>query len=296
MSSDALTRTRWPARARGHLTLARISNSPTVGTNALAGAALAGALQPGVGTLLVAVAMVLFYTAGMYLNDLMDYRIDCLERPERPLPSGLISRDEARLVTTLLFVVGLALLALVSLTAVWAGLALVALIFVYDRWHKANPLSPVLMAGTRMLVYVTAFLALAPHVTPPLVVWTVLLGLYTVGMTQIAKTERRADLSRYWPAALLILPVVYAALSLPALTLGGVALLLAFPLWVGYSLLFLYSPAQRDVGRAVGHLIAGISLLDALVLLNRHAPTALILLALAAFALTVYWQRSIKGT
>ena len=39
------------------------------------------------------VAMALFYTAGMILNDLLDYDVDLRERPERPLPSG---RDRGR--------------------------------------------------------------------------------------------------------------------------------------------------------------------------------------------------------
>jgi electron transfer flavoprotein beta subunit len=39
--------------------------------------------------------MVFFYTAGMFLNDLCDHAIDCHELPERPLPSGLVSRAEA---------------------------------------------------------------------------------------------------------------------------------------------------------------------------------------------------------
>ena len=47
MSSESavVPRTSWPQRARGYLALARISNSPTVVSNTLAGAALAGALQ-----------------------------------------------------------------------------------------------------------------------------------------------------------------------------------------------------------------------------------------------------------
>jgi 4-hydroxybenzoate polyprenyltransferase len=51
------------------LTMARISNSPTVATNVLAGAAIAGALEPSVSVGLLVVAMVVFYTAGMLLND-----------------------------------------------------------------------------------------------------------------------------------------------------------------------------------------------------------------------------------
>lgn len=279
---------------RAHLSLARISNSPTVATNVLAGAALGGALGIGASTVLLMVAMILFYTAGMYLNDLLDLEIDRRERPERPLPSGLISYREALAVTLALFGVGLALLWFVGTAAFLGGLALALLIALYDAWHKTNPLSPLFMAGTRALVYVTAFVAFAAHLTAPLVIWTVLMALYIVGLTYIAKTENRESLARYWPAALLFLPAVYFVLQAPSIL--GWLLLLAFASWAAYSISFVYNPQKRSIGRAVGSLIAGVSLLDALVLASRGAPAGLILVAVLAFALTLFLQRFIKGT
>lgn len=174
MSSSAA-----PPRWRSHLALARISNSPTVVTNTLAGAALAGAAGlpgAGVNVTLTAVALTLFYTAGMYLNDLLDLNLDRHERPDRPLPSGRIGVGEAWLVTALLFLVGEGLLLAVSMQAALAGLLLIALIFVYDAWHKTNPLSPVFMATTRVMVYVTAGLAVTRALPAQVWVWGLLLG------------------------------------------------------------------------------------------------------------------------
>src|SRR5262249_50855518 len=88
----------WQQKLYGHLALARISNGPAVLTNALAGAALAGARQVDGKLVLVAIAMILFYSAGMYLNDLFDYTLDCQARPTRPLPAGLVSRRAATIV------------------------------------------------------------------------------------------------------------------------------------------------------------------------------------------------------
>ena len=76
---------------RTYLRLGRVSNLPTVWTNVLAGIVLAGGpLEPGTLAALV-VALSLFYVGGMYLNDAFDRTIDARERPERPIPSGLIS-------------------------------------------------------------------------------------------------------------------------------------------------------------------------------------------------------------
>ena len=73
-----------------YLLLGRVSNLPTVWTNTLAGATLAGAaVAPGRLTLLAA-AFSLLYTGGMYLNDAFDRESDARERPERPIPSGRV--------------------------------------------------------------------------------------------------------------------------------------------------------------------------------------------------------------
>lgn len=283
------------ARAADHLSLARLSNAPTVVSNVLAGVALASAVGPVTtpvtvwGTVLVALAMVLYYTAGMYLNDLFDLAIDRQGRPERPLPSGRVTQREALGATVLLFSVGTFCLTLLGTAPLVSGLVLVVLIVVYDAWHKTNPLSPVLMASTRMLVYVTAFVTFVPTLTFALLFWTLLLGLYIVGLTYIAKTET-SSLTGYWPAALLFLPALIGALVLPW---SGFWLPLALALWVGYSVSFVY--LTRDVGRAIGQLIAGVSLLDALVIL-LFGTLGGVVWALVAFALTLFLQRFIKGT
>ncbi|WP_272975770.1 UbiA family prenyltransferase [Deinococcus geothermalis] len=289
MSSSTL-RPAWRRRLYGHLSLARVSNSPTVVSNVLAGAALAGGA--GLPLVLLAAAMLLFYTAGMYLNDLLDLRIDRRERPERPLPSGLILPGEAWVVTAGLFGLGGWLLWLAGGAALLSGLVLLGLIVLYDAWHKTNPLSPLVMGLTRALVYVTAAFAFVPHLSSSLLIWSALLTLYVAGLTYVAKTEHRSGPARFWPVALVLAPAVYAYVGGFAWPVWMLALLLAA--WVGRSLTFVYGP-QRNIGGAVGRMIAGISLLDALVLGGAGA-WALLPWALAAFALTRWWQRHIQGT
>ena len=72
--------------------LGRVSNLPTVWTNTLAAIILAGAAPLAPQPLPLLLAMTLFYVGGMYLNDAFDANIDARERPERPIPSGQISR------------------------------------------------------------------------------------------------------------------------------------------------------------------------------------------------------------
>ena len=70
---------------------------------------------------------------------------------------------------------------------------------------------------------------------------------------------------------------------------------LLFSGWMLVALWFLRRRAKGDVPRAVVSLIAGISLLDALLIAAAGAP-ALAVLALAGFGVTLFFQRYIAGT
>ena len=107
----------------------------------------------------------------MYLNDAFDRESDARERPERPIPSGRIGAGQV-------FAIGFGLLAAGVLgvaaaaggpagggrAAVASAVLLAGVITAYDAWHKANPLSPVVMGLCRVLVYVTAALAVAGRI------------------------------------------------------------------------------------------------------------------------------------
>ncbi|HEX5009879.1 MAG TPA: UbiA family prenyltransferase, partial [Planctomycetota bacterium] len=128
---------------RTALRLGRVSNLPTVWTNTLAGALLAGAAGFGGEIALLLAAFTLFYTGGMFLNDAFDAAIDARERPERPIPSGVVTRGEVFGWGFGQMAAGLLLLALAGTAPALAGLALAASITYYNWNHKANPLSPV---------------------------------------------------------------------------------------------------------------------------------------------------------
>src|SRR5262249_32622825 len=81
------------------------------------------------------------------------------------------------------------LLAIVGLYAFLSGLLLIALIVCYDRWHRNNPISPLLTALCRGMIYVTAFLAFSAQPILNLFFPGILLILYIIGLTSIANTE-----------------------------------------------------------------------------------------------------------
>ena len=277
--------------ASGWLKLARVSNTPTVVSNSVAGAVLASASPDAGAVTVVAGAMALFYTAGMILNDLLDYDVDVRERPERPLPSGDVSRPAALTAVISLFAAGEALLLLEGTEPFLAGLGLIALIVLYDAWHKGNPLSPVLMGACRAMVYFVAAFAVAGGVPTEVAVAAGVLLLYIVGLTQVAKAEGGGVLAA-WPLAAVLAAVGYWAGWVNSV--WYVLLLVAFLVWVVRSL-WLVRRAHR-IGAGVVSLIAGVALFDALAVASVEGSLTAVGVCLAAFLVTIALQTKIAGT
>ena len=277
--------------ASGWLQLARVSNTPTVVSNSVAGAVLASAAPDAGAVTVVAGAMALFYTAGMILNDLLDYDVDLRQRPERPLPSGAVSRPAALTAVIAMFVAGEALLLLEGTEPFLAGLGLIALIVLYDAWHKGNPLSPVLMGACRAMVYFVAAFAVAGGVPTEVAVAAGVLLLYIVGLTQVAKAEGGTLLAA-WPLVAVLAAVGYWAGWINSV--WYVLLLVAFAAWVVRSL-WLVRRARR-IGAGVVSLIAGVALFDALAVASVEGGLAAVGVCLAAFLVTIALQTKIAGT
>jgi 4-hydroxybenzoate polyprenyltransferase len=276
------------------LRLGRVSNLPTVWTNTLAGAVLAGAGGFGAEFALLVVAFTLFYTGGMFLNDAFDATIDARERPERPIPAGVVTRREVFGWGFGQMAAGVVLLALVGVAPALAGLTLAVAITYYDWNHKTNPLSPVVMGLCRVLIYVGAGLAVTLALPDALWIGAALLLCYLIGLTYVAKQENLARVENLWPLLFLAAPVAYGAWISLAQPATGLFWLL-FTGWVLVALWFLRRRRKGDIPRAVVSLIAGISLLDALLIAGSGAP-ALALVALAGFGVTLFFQRYIAGT
>jgi hypothetical protein len=281
-------------KPRTALALGRVSNVPTVWTNTLAGAVLAGAAGFGGELALAILAFSLLYTGGMFLNDAFDAPWDARERPERPIPSGAASAREVFVWGFGLLAAGVLLLALFGTEAAMAGMALAGVIVFYDWYHKANPLGPVVMGLCRALIYVGAALCYTVVVPPALWWGSLALLCYLIGLTYIAKQETLARVENLWPLLFLAVPVLYGAWLIAATPFAAPYWAL-FCGWMLVALWFLRRRQKGDIPRAVVSLIAGISLLDALLIAGAGFP-GLALAALAGFGVTLFLQRYVAGT
>lgn len=303
MNAEPPRATRRP-RWRVYLDLGRVSNLPTVWTNCLAGAALSGAALEMPVLLVLAAAISCFYTGGMFLNDAFDHRYDGKSRPRRPVPSGEIGLFEVYALGFGLLVVGQLGIYAASvlhsgprLEPLFIGLTLGVLIVYYNYRHKTDPYSPVVMAVCRGLIYLIAGSIAAG--SPPGEVWAgaLVLASYVAGLTCLAAQEDLNRVRALWPALLLLAPMafgLYAAVWGPShlALLPPLGFFLFWTLWSGSFL----SARQRNVPRAVTGLIAGISLVDGVLIAAVSSEPVGPVLALTGLLLTRALQRFVPGT
>lgn len=228
--------------------LLRLPNLFTVPGDVLVGWCLAG--QRGGIPVLGIVASLCLYAAGLLLNDVCDAAVDARERPERPIPSGRVSRR-----TVFAWALSLSLAGLV-LAGSGIGMAgiLLALIVAYDGGFKRIPGVGVLTMGACRGVNVLLGAAVSwPMGEMPrgggVAAAAIFFAAYIVLVSVVAKNEAQpgaqvggkmrtlpllmtlALLPLFWwfgrapvwpvvPVALLLVPTLLARKGVPALVSG----------------------------------------------------------------------------
>src|SRR5688572_17489852 len=85
------------------------------------------------------------YGGGVVFNDVFDAELDKVERPERPIPSGLVSKKNATVLALVLLVMAIVAASfvhtggLLSLPVLFAIIIAIAAV-VYDKWGKHHSL------------------------------------------------------------------------------------------------------------------------------------------------------------
>lgn len=276
------------------LILGRASNLPTVWSNCLAGWLLSDG-GPFWRFALVCLGTTCLYVSGMYLNDAFDENFDRQHRKERPIPSGAISLEEVWIWGLSWLGIGTFLLVTLGETTAMLSLLLVSSIVIYDAVHKVLAFSPILMAFCRFLLYLIAASCATRGITG-LAVWSALvLAAYIVGLSYLARKESVRGVLRYWPCFLLAAPM-----GLALVVNGGAyqkrALLLSaiFGVWVIRCLRHTFWSGERNIGRTVSGLLAGVVLVDLLALAGGTPWTGLVFVLL--FVAALLFQRFIPAT
>jgi 4-hydroxybenzoate polyprenyltransferase len=279
------------------LVLGRMSNLPTVWSNALAGWWLGGGGHYWKLPCLL-LGLSLLYTAGMFLNDAFDEEFDRQRRMERPIPSGKISAAQVWKLGFVQLGLGILLLCICGKIAALCAVLLAVTILLYDFTHKFITASPWLMGACRFWVYVIAGATGVDGLTGPAIFCGFALALYVTGLSYVAKRESFRSRVSLWPLLLLATPVIMACLlNTGDFRRDALCIAAVLVLWLVRCLRTAFFGGEVYAKWTVTNLLAGIVFVDWLAVapvVFPHWQSAIIFLAL--FGLTKWFQKFIPAT
>jgi 4-hydroxybenzoate polyprenyltransferase len=256
--------------------LVRVPNLFTAPPDVVLGAALAAGAGSTVSPRSVAglcLASVSLYAGGMALNDAFDAPADATARPERPIPSGEVSRRTGFGLGALFLVIGVAAAGTTAGIAAGAVAAATAVgILLYDGALKGGTLGFLAMGAVRGLNVALGATAGGGGVSPRWLFPAAAVAAYVAAVTFMAAGET-GDGDRYSVAvatasavAIALGAAVHLGLARAGPAAGAAGLVLAggFLLWTGSALRAAYAdPEPATVGPAVGTCVLGLVAIDA---------------------------------
>jgi 4-hydroxybenzoate polyprenyltransferase len=273
----------------GFLRLTRPANIVTAISDILAGAAIAG-YTGGTGelpsVLLLIVATIGLYGGGVVFNDVFDAELDRVERPERPIPSRLITKGEGTFLGASLLTLGVA--SAFGLSVYPSGViafVIACAALVYDRWGKHHPfLGPLNMGLCRGLNLLLG-ISLVPGALVQYGYLAILPIIYIAAITMISRGEVHGGKSKTIFLAAFLYMVVIASIAVVSITRGSAYALFFLIILVILIFLPLIQAFRDPVGKNIGKAVkAGVL---ALIVMNASWAAAFgsLYLALTIFLL-----------
>lgn len=260
-------------KLKGYIRLMRPANVVTAVADALAGIAISGYLltegwNSPVPIILLCISTIGLYSGGIIFNDVFDADLDRIERPERTIPSGLISEKEAAVFGSLFFLVGLIAAYFVGNITVILAIAIILACLVYNRWAKHHsflgPLNMGLCRGLNLLLGVSIistevsqwwFLAIVPII-------------YIASITMISRGEVHGGSKKMLYFAAVLYAVVITSILFFAQTKGDIIITLLFIIpfaWMIFKPLLraINNPIGPNIGKAVKAGVIALILMNA---------------------------------
>ena len=275
------------------LELCRISNLPTVISNCTAGYLMSANIINW-DLALIVIGASLLYSGGMAMNDVVDAKYDIKNKPDRPIASSKLTVGFSAAFTIGLLVSGIFFLVLSKSSLLWI-LALVVSIVVYNIIHKKTSSAIYVMGLCRSLLYLVAGYSFgdSSHV----LAWAIVLGLYTAGITLVARGEdSETDASKYG-YVLIYLPSclsVYLILKGDSIDVSVLISSLLFLFWIIYCFRVLKKGGTGRIGKTVSFLIAGMCLIDSMAVSHDSGYAGLCFVFF--LPVVILFQRRIAGT
>jgi 1,4-dihydroxy-2-naphthoate octaprenyltransferase len=256
----------------GFLRLTRPANIVTAISDILAGAAVAGyasTMPDFIPMLLLIVGTIGLYGGGVVFNDVFDAELDRIERPERPIPSGLITKKEGTLLGSILLIMGVAAAFLLSpypSGSIAFAIALAAL--VYDKWGKHHPFFGPLNMGLCRGLNLLLGISLVPQALSQYTYIAAVPVLYIAAITMISRGEVHGGKSNIMRFAALLYMIVIAAIFYVSTVQGNNTYTIFF---LAIFIVLIYpplirairEPAGKNIGKAVKAGVLALILMNA---------------------------------
>lgn len=261
----------------GYLRLMRPANILTAITDIIAGAAIVGFFEHGLGDLqsilqiiCLIIATIGLYGGGVVFNDVFDARLDKLERPERPIPSGIISVTEGSVLGGYLLVVGILAAFTVSYFSGYIAILTAACALIYDKWAKHHAvLGPLLMGVCRGLNLSLGMSVYLVSLQGDFLWWIAVVPVgYIAAVTMISRDEvhggTKTPLIRAAVTYALVIGVI-GVFSHMTGQLSTVPFFLAFFAWLIYKPLLraMKEPTGPNIGKSVKWGVLGLIAMNA---------------------------------
>jgi hypothetical protein len=255
----------------------RPANIVTAVADILAGIAIAGFFLDTPEDILPLAALIIstigLYGGGVVMNDVFDAELDAVERPERPIPSGMVGKTEATMLGLLLLTVGVFFALKVSVFSGILAIIIAVAALMYDKWAKHHPIfGPLNMGicrglnlllglsiiGSRALDY--WYLALIPIV-------------YIAAITMISQGEVHGGKKTTLYGAAMLYAIAMAGILYVSVRQGHIIVTLLFvALWALMVFVPLRQAMRRPEGKMIGRAVkAGVL---ALILMNAAWASA----------------------
>ncbi|MEA5457404.1 UbiA-like protein EboC [Arcicella sp. LKC2W] len=243
--------------------------------------------------LLLSLSTVGLYGGGVVFNDVFDAELDAVERPERAIPSGKVSKQNATLLGSILLVLGIFCAFLVSFESMIIALIIAVLALVYDKVGKHHaflgPINMGLCRGGNLLLGMSVMVSSLQD-------WWwigIVPVLYIAAITMISRGEVHGGSK----SILYFAGILYVIVSISQIALsyhfGNVLIALPFVILHIY-LIFkplitaIQNPIGPNIGKAVKAGVLALIVMDAAwVSVSGNFPVAIAVLLLLPLSVKI---------
>lgn len=258
---------------KAYFQLLRPANIVTSVADIFAGISIAGFIfssdtQSIQTVLLLVIATKCLYGGGIVYNDVFDAELDAVERPERPIPSGRVSKQSAAIFGSILLIIGIIAAFLNSTQSGLIAIAVAILALVYNRFGKHHdiigPINMGLCRGGNLILGMSAV------ATAPAELWYlgIIPVIYIAAITMVSRGEVHGGSQKTLYFAGFLYAFVSISQLLFAFQLGY------FELAIGFVLLHIYlifkplitaiaDPIGPNIGKAVKAGVLSLIVMDA---------------------------------